>query len=212
MQTWQHTIRLHDLLSYNIYMIILASGSWLREQILDKSEFEFCVKQNNFKEKEFQSTIKHLPTKQQCLILAMKKTENIKLSKGDIIIGADTVAFMKDTKKIFHKPTSHEQAIKFCMKQSGKNIIIITGFYIKTFDEQVFSGYSTSEISYVKFTEKTIQKLLINDEFTIRNAALGFYSDSPGFTLVKSIKGSYTGAMGLPMEKIRPIIEKIIKS
>ena len=47
------------------------------------------------------------------------------------------------------------------------------------------------------------------DDARIRNSGLGFFMDSPGFTLVQNFDGSYTGAMGLPMEIVRKNIKTL---
>jgi predicted house-cleaning NTP pyrophosphatase (Maf/HAM1 superfamily) len=71
------------------------------------------------------------------------------------------------------------------------------------YGNRLITNTSVTEIEYIEFDRATITKLLESDDATIRNSGLGFFIDAPGFTLVKSFNGSYTGAMGLPMEIVR---------
>jgi septum formation protein len=136
------------------------------------------------------------------IILASAKAEDVlKDNPGDLVIAADTFAVMPSGERL-HKPVSSEDAIELCLQQSGKKIYVITGLAM-AYGNRLITNTSVTEIEYIEFDRATITKLLESDDATIRNSGLGFFIDAPGFTLVKSFNGSYTGAMGLPMEIVR---------
>ena len=135
-------------------------------------------------------------------VLAMAKVEAVQANYPDeLIIGADTFAMLPNGTTL-HKPSSPKEATALCMAQSGKTITVVTGLAM-LYKKKLITDSCSTKISYIDFDQATIDKLLHGDDATIRNSGLGFFSDAPGFTLVESFKGSYTGAMGLPMEIVR---------
>lgn len=183
-------------------MITLASGSWLRKTILESSEFLFQIKTKETDERAIEVLHKDKSDKELAIILASAKAKDIlKDHPDDLVIAADTFAVLPSGERL-HKPTSSEEAIELCLRQSGKKIYAITGLAM-AYGEKLLTNASVTEIEYIEFDRATITKLLESDDATIRNSGLGFFQDAPGFTLVKSFNGSYTGAMGLPMEIIR---------
>lgn len=183
-------------------MIVLASGSWLRKTILDASNLKFKIHIKDVDERAIEAQHADKSDGEVATILAHAKAVAVlKDNPNDLIIAADTLVILPSGERL-HKPSSAEEAIELCLQQSGKTITAITGIAM-AFGERVTTNVSTTKITYSDFDRETITELLKGDDPTIRNSGLGFFSDAPGFTLVKSFNGSYTGAMGLPMEIVR---------
>ena len=183
-------------------MIILASGSWLRQHILKLAKIDFNVAAADIDERAIEQQNSHLSDEE--LILLLAKAKVIKVQEQyptDIIIGADTFATLPDGKRL-HKPKNADEAVSLCLTQAGSTITVLTGLVIAKGD-RILTHTTKTSITYQNFDEPTIRKLLEDDDATVRNSGLGFFSDAPGFSLVASFDGSYTGAMGLPMEKVR---------
>jgi len=188
--------------------LILASNSWIRQQILDKSEFEYTVKSAEVDERKIEEANKDKPSQEMAKLLATTKAEAVaKDNPKDIVIGADSFAVLDDG-EVMHKPESHKEAVELCLKQSGKAITVYTGIAVVA-NGKTQTSTSITRITYSKFSQELIEKLLDGDDATIRNAGLGLFIDAPGFTLVESYEGSYTGAMGLPMEILRKLLNNI---
>lgn len=182
-------------------MIVLASGSWLRKTVLESSKLDFIVKIPDVDERGLERSHPNATPQELVAILAQAKASVVhRDSPNDLVIAADTLAVLPDGTWL-HKPASHEEAIELSLRQSGKTVQAITGLAITFRDEQIIRT-TTTDITYMQFNKDTIERLLEGDDPAIRNSGLGFFSDAPGFTLVKEFKGSYTGAMGLPMEHV----------
>lgn len=193
--------------------IILASKSWLRGQILDKSEFDYQVVESRVDERSLEAELNEKTPEEITIVIAEAKALAVEAGIGDIVIGADTVAYEKDSKKVYHKAGSLDEAEELCMRQSGAVVVVITGFAIARQGRIEHRGYSRTEVRYSRFSKEALRKLFTKDGRMLeRNAALGFFIDAPGFTLVEHFEGSYTGAMGLPMEQIRPLLEQQLAS
>ncbi len=189
-------------------MIILASSSWLRKTILDKSGLKYKVEAANINERSLEQKHSKISDEELCLMLASTKAADVgKKNPKDLIIAADTFAVLPSGRRLY-KPDNSEQAIDLCMKQSGKKIHVFTGLAM-LYKNTMLTNVSKTDVNYIKFSRSEIKKLIHGDDSTIRNAALGFFLDAPGFTLVSSFNGSYTGAMGLPMEILRHNIKKL---
>lgn len=189
-------------------MIILASNSWLRRTILEASELQFQVHSKDVDERYIESLHPAATDEQIAVLLALAKAEVVQTDyPDDLVIAADTFAVLPGGERM-HKPASAQEAIALCLKQSGKTIRVVTGIAMK-YGGKTLTNESITHITYVKFSKKTITRLLGNNSATMRNSGLGFFSDAPGFSLVERFEGSYTGAMGLPMEIIRENIKRL---
>jgi len=183
-------------------MIILTSGSWLRQNILKIARIDFNVIVADVDERAIEQQNSHLSDEKLVLLLAKSKVTQVqKQYPTDIIIGADTFAILPDGRRL-HKPKNTNDAISLCLAQAGSTITVLTGLVIAK-DDRILTHTTKTSITYQNFDEPTIRKLLKDDDPTVRNSGLGFFTDAPGFSLVASFNGSYTGAMGLPMEKVR---------
>lgn len=189
-------------------MIILASESWLRKTVLTASKLNFIVKAAKIDERTVESEYSDASAEELVSMLADKKAEAVaKDNPHDLVIAADTLAVLPDGTWL-HKPATHEEAIELSLKQSGKTIRAVTGLAMRYRDQTIINT-TTTNITYISFDEAMIEKLLAGDDPAVRNSGLGFFVDAPGFTLVKKFDGSYTGAMGLPMEHVWNNLEKL---
>lgn len=189
-------------------MIILASNSLLRAQIMELAGIPFKVEASDVDERAIEERHHDKSPREIVEILAKAKADDVaKRFPEDIVIAADTFGSLESGAR-FHKASTFEETIAMALSQSGKTTIVNTGVAI-VHGEQKRSFTTTTKIAYVDFDEQLVRRLFDNNESAKRrNASLGFYMDAPGFTLVQSIEGSYLGAMGLPIEVIRPLLDE----
>ena len=185
--------------------IILASESFLKNFIFDKSKMTYNTEPANIDETVFDT----LPVGERVAKLAESKVAKIAETNPDAtIISADTLTADADG-NVYNKLSHGEDPFAAALSLSGKTIDIYTGccIYDKT------TGYNTktikSSITYRIFNQQTLQRLIAGDNAAIRSGALGIFYDSPGFTLIERIEGSYTGSFGLPMEYVYEQLDKL---
>lgn len=189
-------------------MIILASQSWLRKLIMDSSRLKYKIIPANIDERNIEKIHGKIDPRDLAFRISEAKANLVhKLYPNNLVIAADTFIILPNG-LIMHKPKSDEEAIQMCLAQSGKTVLAITGLSM-IYKDISLQDFSVTKISYVKFDRSSIISLLKNDNATIRNAALGFFQDAPGFSLVEKFEGSYTGAMGLPMEIVWQNLKKL---
>lgn len=120
---------------------------------------------------------------------------------NNIIIAADTLTTNKSG-TVFSKPKPDSNPLDAAMQLSGQQIYVYTGCCVYIPGRGYQSKLSVGEVQYQIFDRKTLERVAENDNPQIRSGALGVFVDAPGFTLIESVRGSYTGMYGLPMEFI----------
>jgi septum formation protein len=185
-------------LHINRQLIILASNSPRRVEILHRLNFDFIKKSPLFIEETFNKS-DFLPELLP-LVLAQKKALSISENyPDDLIIGCDTVVILD--KSIFEKPSSLDDAISMCSKLSGKTHRVITGVSLNVHAKSIMCSFI--DTTYVTFKVLSLNDIkqylkLINP----LDKAGGYAIQEHGDLIVDSIKGSYDNIVGFPTEKI----------
>lgn len=180
--------------------IILASSSFLRKFIMDKSLLEYRSVSPDVDEYQFDDQI---VTKRVCSIAEAKCKIVSQDNPECFVIASDTLTASSESGKTYDKRDQEESdPISRALDLSGKTIVVATGISIYHPSFGLKTELVGAKITYQSFDRKTIERLIEADSPFARSGALGIFFDSPGFTLIESIEGSYTGAFGLPMEVV----------
>lgn len=184
--------------------IILASKSERRKELLKKIVRDFEVIGSNFDE----TSIKENDPVKYALKCAIEKAKIVGEKYPDaIIIGADTVVYLNG--EIIGKPKNYYEGKEILRKLSGTEHSVITGIAIYKKDEnKLLSDY---EISYVKFKELTdneIEEYLKTGDFFDKAGAYGVQNVKDRF--VEEIKGDFYNVVGLPVEKLKKLLDKFM--
>lgn len=183
--------------------IILASGSFLKNYILDKS----LLKYETLPADTDESIYDNLPVADRVVALAKDKCETITQKHPDtFVIGADTLTASQEG-VVFTKPKPGADPLESAMQLSGQTIEVFTGCCVYSPKAGYAQTLAQTTVTYQNFTRATLERLAEGDNPQIRSGALGVFVDAPGFTLVEKIEGSYTGMYGLPMEFIYKQLE-----
>lgn len=183
--------------------ILLASGSFLRRFIMEQSKLPY----ENISSDIDESIFDHLTVSERVVRLAEEKCKKIVETHSDsIVIAADTLT-ADEVGNVYTKLTGSDDPFQAALAMSGKTIKVFTGCAVHTKERGIASTLVTATITYQIFSEKNLRRLTKGDNPSIRSGALGIFYDSPGFTLITDVKGSYTGAFGLPMEFIYQQLE-----
>jgi septum formation protein len=190
--------------------LILGSSSTIRRMILETSIYDFDIYNPDIDETLYE----YLEPIEKVKKIAFEKNRKIsELEKyqNSIIIAADTLCLLPNGITL-QKPSNIDESIKMSMQQSGQTIKAITGIsisFVRNNKRIYITKYSSTKITYLDFTEHEIFTLIKKFNTTNKASGLGIWNDSPGFSFVKKFNGSYTGALGLPMEIVREVLTKI---
>jgi septum formation protein len=182
--------------------IILASTSPRRQSLLKKIIKEFKIIPSNYKE---DMTLKLTPSELAKTLSHGKAAEVAKRQKG-IIIGSDT--FISLNNKILGKPHTPKKAKEMLESISGKTHEIYTGItIINTETKKEIRDYEITRITFKKLTEEEIEKYIKTKEPLDKAGAYALQGLAKKF--IKKIEGSRTSAIGLPLEKLSQMLNKM---
>lgn len=173
--------------------IILASKSPRRSDLLEKAGLTFSVIPSDFDE----SAVALSDPDAYVITLAESKALDVSQKyPGAWIIGADTIVLID--RLILGKPASRKEAADMLQRLSGKTHQVLTGYCICSEKEnRLFSECVKTDVRFKKLNNDEINWYIQTGEPF--DKAGGYAIQGLGTFLVKSISGSYTNVVGLPV-------------
>lgn len=128
------------------------------------------------------------------LRLAVEKAEAAEASGADLVLSADTAVVLGD--RVFGKPDGRESALAMLGALSGRSHRVMTGVALRTGSAVV----TAISVSRVLFREVRPDEALAYWQSGEPADKAGAYAiQGLGGLFVRSIRGSYTGVVGLPV-------------
>ena len=185
-------------------MIILASASPRRQELLKFAvrDFEICpadVDENLPEGTDADNAAEYL---------AVKKAEAVAAQPEhmyDSVIGCDTVVVLGD--EIMGKPRDINAAREMLSKLSGNTHKVITGVCICSRGKRV-SFSEVTEVEFYPLSEKEIEDYIATGDPMDKAGAYGIQSE--GCMLVKGIKGDFFNVVGLPVARLRRVLDDFV--
>ena len=183
-------------------LLILASKSPRRRYLLEQAGLKFSVIPSDIDEGKIPLSSPETYVR----ILSEVKAENISQKFPEKwVIGADTIVLKNGD--ILGKPESIDDARTMLKKLSGQSHQVLTGYAIVCkAKNKKFSETVKTDVLFKQLTDEEIEWYIhTNEPF---GKAGSYAIQGIGSFLVKSIKGSYTNVVGLP---VCEVIEFLIK-
>jgi septum formation protein len=172
--------------------LLLASRSPRRKRLLEQIALPFRSLSSHVEEDQILSE----PHVKAVLLAEKKATAVYAKTQDGWILGADTMVVIGE--RILGKPIDHEEAHFMLSLLSGKEHEVITGFsLLNPSGEMAHSEAVTTRVKMKRLDEKEINAYVATGE---PFGKAGSYAiQGIGAFLVKSISGSYTNVVGLPV-------------
>lgn len=181
-------------------MLILASGSPRRKELLAQIGIAYMVDPSSFNEGQ----TKHKDPEKYVKAQALGKACDISLKyRSQWILGADTVVSIDG--KILGKPKSEEEAFHMLKELSGAKHSVFTGVALVNGKEQLTKVVET-KVWFRKLSDDEIQRYIATGEPMDKAGAYGIQGKAAGF--VERINGSYTNVVGLPLAQVHKLLKK----
>ncbi len=183
-------------------LLILASRSPRRQYLLEQAGLSFSVIPSSIDETSVPITSPETYVR----VLSEAKADNVSEKYPEKwVIGADTIVLKDQT--ILGKPGSRAEARTMLKQLSGRTHQVFTGYSICCRKKQrKFSETVKTEVLFKNLTDQEIEWYIhTNEPF---DKAGAYAIQGLGTFLVKSINGSYTNVVGLP---VCEVIEFLIK-
>ena len=184
---------------------VLASASERRQELLHRIVSDFEIKVSNFDE----STILFNGNIEEYVIkLAKGKALSTKdiLKEEAIIISGDTVVVLED--KILGKPKNEEDAYRMLRELSGKTHRVYSGIVVlNMYNNKVEEAALYTEVKVSNLTDEEILSYIKTGEPLDKAGAYGI--QGYGGVFVEEIKGCYYNVVGLPLNLLNKMINKV---
>lgn len=181
--------------------IILASQSPRRSELLTSLGLKFTVHTSKFEEKET-----HIKPELLALHNAKGKAREVaKEYKNALIIGVDTVGAYKN--HIIGKPKNDADALRILKILSGTTHVVISAIcIIDTESGKSISQTQTTKVKMDKLSLTQMKAYIQSGEG--KDKAGGYAIQGMGALFIKGIEGDYFNVVGLPILKLRKMLEK----
>ena len=183
--------------------IVLASASERRQELLSRLVEEFEVIVSNFDE----NTVVFKGNVKECVEnIALGKAIDVQknIHEDVIIIAADTIVTLDN--KILGKPKDGTEAFSMLKDLSGRTHNVYSGIVlINTKTGKIIKDSLCTE---VKLKDEEIIKYIESKEPLDKAGAYGI--QGKGGIFVEEIKGCYYNVVGLPLNKLKSMMDKII--
>lgn len=181
--------------------LILASVSPRRSELLASTGLAFTVIPSQAEEIHDE----RLPVTAVCSINAIRKAEEVARREPEsVIIGADTLVALNG--RIYGKPKDLSAAACMLRELSGKTHEVITAVSLQhwaTGRKETFAD--RTEVSFRSLSDELIREYATLVSVLDKAGAYGI--QERGEMLVAAIRGSFSNVMGLPLERLCPVLE-----
>ena len=189
-------------------MVILASKSDTRKQILKYYKINFKVVPHTIDEGEQKKKHKSLSPRKIALKLAQAKAESVaKKHPKNIVIGSDQLLVFQE--KIFNKAKSIDEGIKNLEMFSGKEHNLISATYIMKKNKHIWSTTTKATVKLRKLNKKEILDYSKKNPKTLLETVGGYKIEDDKLKCIKLLAGTRDDVMGFPIKEfINKKIEK----
>lgn len=183
--------------------IILASASPRRKELLSQAGIPFRVQPSSVDEEKLK--LKGSPgEKAMCLALAKAMDVAGKIGDG-LVLGADTIVVVDN--EIFGKPADDREAFRMLSRLSGRDHLVITGIALVDAGKGVQkTAYETTRVFFAFLSDDEINAYIRTGE--PRGKAGAYAVQGLGALLVDRIEGCYSNVVGLPLMRLRRLLEE----
>jgi septum formation protein len=173
---------------------ILASASPRRRELLARAGYEFEVLSAQVTE----HTQPHLSVRELTTGNATRKALAIARKRTDaIVLAADTLVSLDG--EIIGKPATIEQARRILRRLSGRVHEVCTSVFILGPNGRFVSFAEISRVEFHRLTKNEIDTYI--RKIDPLDKAGAYAAQDGGAQVIRSIAGSHTNVVGLPMEK-----------
>lgn len=175
-------------------MIILASGSPRRQELLKKLCNDFKIEVCNAAEIETAEN----PTEVAIKNATIKAETVARDFPNDIVIGADTIVVLNG--KIFGKPHGEKGAFEMLKTLSNKKHEVITGLAICK-GGKTFTTFEVTEVYFGAMTDEEILSYVATGEPLDKSGSYALQGGAAKF--IEKINGDWSNVVGLPLYRLR---------
>ena len=177
--------------------LILASASPRRAELLRQLDVAFEI----LPSKADELMHEQLSAGELCQINAYRKARAVAKKHPDaLVMGVDTLVALGST--IFGKPGNRAEAVKMLQQLQGKTHHVATGVCLLHLREhRQFIFAEITEVTFRSLSKQDIERYLSHVDPLDKAGAYAIQEH--GDDVVRTINGSFSNVVGLPLERLR---------
>lgn len=180
--------------------VVLASASPWRKNLLEEAGYDVECVVSGADEIEDHS----IPPAHLALENASRKAAVVAPGYlNDIVIAADTVVWRSG--KFFGKPSSLAEAFLMLSELSGETHEVVTGVVIHFPGRGIRKFSESSLVTFHELDDVALREYLGSIEPLDKAGAYAAQDDNG--RMIKTIEGSVTNVIGLPLERLREVLQ-----
>ena len=178
----------------------MSTSSKARKELLDRDKIAYKI----FLPDVNETPLKNERPEQLVKRLSLMKANQAKLKyKHCFVMSAETVVY--EGKKFFNKTQDINIALYNIKLLAGRRHNVYTGLTFINLKEEISFYLTQTKIKFKRLNEKEIKEYLLLEEW--KNSAGSYTIQGYGASFINFISGSYTSAVGLPLEKVYTILK-----
>ena len=182
--------------------IILGSQSPRRKEILSQFNIPFTQASSNFDEESI--PFSGDPGNFACKLAECKEKTLRPAYPKSAILTADTIVYCDN--KLYGKPATEKEACRMFAELQGRWHSVFTGVAL-SYEDQLFSQYEESRVLFNHLSPNQIKAYHRTSNWS--DKAGGYGIQAGGGLLIKKIDGCFYNVMGLPVNTVRDLFNKI---
>lgn len=181
-------------------MLVLASRSPRRAELLAAAGIEFCVRAADVDETPLPEENPH----QYVVRVAEAKAGAVAVGDDEIVLAADTTVVLAG--EIMGKPRDSADALRMLTALSGQRHEVITAVCLRNSGRTV-TDLSSTAVWFAPLSEQEIQWYVASGEPMDKAGAYGIQGLASRF--IDRIEGSYANVVGLPLARVYQLLREL---
>lgn len=183
--------------------IILASASPRRRELLSQAGISFVIQPGNVEEDL--GKLNGSPAEKAKQLAFMKAKDIADRNSEGLVLGADTIVVVDGI--IFGKPENEADACRMLTELSGREHSVITGLVlIDSSNGEYRTGHEETRVRFARLDKNEIEAYIRTGEPFGKAGAYAL--QGMGALLVEGINGCYSNVVGLPLMRLRRLLEE----
>ncbi|WP_182480083.1 MULTISPECIES: Maf family nucleotide pyrophosphatase [Bartonella] len=186
-------------------MLILASLSSYRAQLLDKAGLKFSIEGASFDERKVEEKIKTKTPKEKSCFLASAKAKDVsKRFPHALVIGCDQILDLEG--QIFHKVSNIKEAHQRLRVLSGKTHTLHSAIALVKNGQEIWVEAFSAHMTVRFLSSEFIEHYLTHVEADVLKSVGVYQIEKEGIHLFDKIEGDFFTIIGLPL---LPLLAKL---